>query len=184
MGRALQRSGRTCNAALDPAPFIRQEKGVHWLFVYGSLKREMMHHDQLEGACFEGLALVRGHTLVWYENSYPALCESEEEDWVEGELYRVDDALLAQVDAFEECPELYQRALVACEIVTPERMGSGAAEELPEQLEVHAADLAAAHSRSALAYLITRERARRYERLGSCWRGRQVEAADSPRTLP
>lgn len=170
MRRPLQRSARTCNAALDLALFIRQETRVHRLFVYGSLKREMMHHDELGGALFEGLALVRGHTLVWYEGAYPALTRSSPEDWVEGELYRLSDAQLSQVDAFEQCPELYQRGWVQCEQRQDELMPRDSLLQLSEKQSF---GLGSQGCRSALAYLITSERAESYPRLGSRWNGRR-----------
>lgn len=80
------------------------------VFVYGSLKRGHRHHDQLAGAdLVRADASVPGHRLV-LQGEYPAMCVGE--GVVFGELYRVDDAVLARLDRFEGCPDLYRRVPV------------------------------------------------------------------------
>lgn len=79
------------------------------VFVYGSLKRGFRHHDQMAGARFLGEArTARRYTLV-VAGDYPALVDGGATA-VAGELFAVDDPLLAALDAFEEVPELYVRA--------------------------------------------------------------------------
>lgn len=83
------------------------------VFVYGSLKRGLLHHDQISRAVFVGEAALVGHAMVLYEESYPALfADPGAEKVVLGELYSVDHDLLASLDRFEEVPVLYQRVLV------------------------------------------------------------------------
>lgn len=78
------------------------------LFVYGSLKRGFAHHALLVAAEREGPAeTAPGYRLV-LQGSYPALVPSRAGS-VRGEVYRVSDELLARLDVFEGCPELYQR---------------------------------------------------------------------------
>jgi gamma-glutamylcyclotransferase (GGCT)/AIG2-like uncharacterized protein YtfP len=82
------------------------------LFVYGSLKRGFPHHDALRGTPFEGPACtVEGFCLV-IQGEYPALVRGGT-GCVQGELYRVTDELLVELDRFEGCPDLYYRETVA-----------------------------------------------------------------------
>lgn len=105
------------------------------LFVYGSLKRGFRHHEELAGVDFLGeVTTASGYRLVRY-GDYPALVRSlpAEDDAgavggepvrpsrgasnvgpgvVQGELYGVPEARLPTLDAFEECPSLYQRELI------------------------------------------------------------------------
>ena len=80
------------------------------LFVYGSLKRGFRHHGLLRRAVPLGGAAVPGCRLLLLQ-AYPALVRYDA-GWVRGELYRIDRPLLAELDAFEDCPHLYRRELV------------------------------------------------------------------------
>ncbi len=83
------------------------------VFVYGSLQRGLLHHEQLSGAEFVGEALLSGHALVLYEDAYPALFrDPASTDPVRGELFSVTTEKLAGLDRFEDVPELYQRVRV------------------------------------------------------------------------
>ena len=79
------------------------------LFVYGSLKRGGRHHAELRGARFLGEArTVPGYTVEQL-GEYPALVATGgSEGTVRGELFEVDDALLALLDEFEG--DQYERA--------------------------------------------------------------------------
>jgi gamma-glutamylcyclotransferase (GGCT)/AIG2-like uncharacterized protein YtfP len=80
----------------------------HELFVYGTLMQGEYHHETLAGAEFLGLV----ETLPLYDlvqiDYYPALLPGGSAK-VRGELYRVDDAMLARLDALEEVPSYYVR---------------------------------------------------------------------------
>lgn len=113
-----------------------------YLFVYGSLMTGLAHHGQMLGSRYCGPAVLEEHHLVHYEGAYPALVVGLPEDrtrsssgyrHVVGELFVVRREHLARLDAFEDCPQLYQR------------------------LEVRLSDGLAAE-----AYCISRERARNY----------------------
>jgi gamma-glutamylcyclotransferase (GGCT)/AIG2-like uncharacterized protein YtfP len=96
---------------MDPAG-VHRVVTTHRLFVYGSLKRGFRHHDLLGGAPFEGDARTApGFSLV-LQGEYPALVRSGTE-CVHGELFRVTDELLAELDRFEGCPDLYRRELIS-----------------------------------------------------------------------
>lgn len=82
------------------------------LFVYGTLMRGEHHHEELAGAEFLGEAT----TLAAYElvlvDYFPALLK-DGATAVRGELYRVDGATLARLDALEEVPHYYVREAIA-----------------------------------------------------------------------
>ena len=83
------------------------------LFVYGSLKRGGLHHDELGGAQFLGEARTApGYALVPItvgggagappiQDNYVALVERHDAGSVLGELFEVDEALLPRLDEFE-----------------------------------------------------------------------------------
>jgi len=81
------------------------------LFVYGSLRKGERHHDRMRGAEFEGPARTTTGFRLIRHGDYPALVAGGEGS-VEGEVYRVDAALLDELDEFEGCPELYRRERV------------------------------------------------------------------------
>lgn len=79
------------------------------LFVYGSLKRGMANHQELQGASALGNARLQGLALYDLGPFPMAIACSEPGCAIEGELYRVSAALLEQLDRFEGAPRLYQR---------------------------------------------------------------------------
>ena len=71
------------------------------LFVYGSLKRGGRHHAELAGAPFLGEArTLPGYALAPL-GDYLALTEAPGSGCVTGELFAVEEALLAELDIFE-----------------------------------------------------------------------------------
>jgi gamma-glutamylcyclotransferase (GGCT)/AIG2-like uncharacterized protein YtfP len=96
---------------------------VH-LFVYGTLRRSAAHpmHGLLrESASLLGDARVRG--VLYRVGAYPGLVLDAAAGWVQGELYRLNDAgVLERLDAYEGAgpldpePREYRRirALVQC----------------------------------------------------------------------
>jgi gamma-glutamylaminecyclotransferase len=73
------------------------ERGL--LFVYGSLMRERVHHAELRGARFVGVARTVPAYAVVSVAGYPALVPGKDE--VPGELFDVDARLLQRLDVFE-----------------------------------------------------------------------------------
>lgn len=82
------------------------------VFVYGTLRKGGSNHFRMEGSAFLGAGRISGrmYRIDWY----PALvCGGE--GFVKGELYLVNDKLLAALDAFEgitpdsEKPREYRR---------------------------------------------------------------------------
>ena len=85
---------------------------MHRLFIYGSLLSSESNHRALRDArCLGEARTLPEHTL--YDlGPYPALVRGGSTA-VTGELYEVDDTLLAELDAFEAVPRLFERATIA-----------------------------------------------------------------------
>jgi len=85
------------------------------LFIYGTLKRGGANHARLAGQQYLGEArTVAGFTLYSLVD-YPGLvAEPSDQAGVTGELWRVNNACLERLDAFEGLTEgLYVRAAIA-----------------------------------------------------------------------
>jgi gamma-glutamylaminecyclotransferase len=85
--------------------------GRNLLFVYGTLKLGGSNHPRLADQLLVGPArTVPGFTL-YSLGEYPGLVSASDDDFgVNGELWAVDDASLARLDAFEGVDEgLYAR---------------------------------------------------------------------------
>ncbi|MFN7951126.1 MAG: gamma-glutamylcyclotransferase family protein [bacterium] len=78
------------------------------LFVYGSLKRGERHHAELAGARFVRVARTAPRYALVLAGEYPGLV-AEGASRVCGEVFEVDVASLAGLDAFEEVPDSYLR---------------------------------------------------------------------------
>lgn len=78
------------------------------LFVYGTLRHAQSAHDLLRGAKLVARARTGPHYTLVDMGGYPAMVETGT-TCVVGEIYEVDDAVLAALDAYEDVPELYQR---------------------------------------------------------------------------
>lgn len=91
---------------------------VH-LFVYGSLKRDGRHHDELEGATFLGLAETAPGYRLEPLGEYLALVEDADSSaTVPGELFEVPLSKLPDLDAFEG--DAYLRANVEIRLASGE----------------------------------------------------------------
>jgi gamma-glutamylcyclotransferase (GGCT)/AIG2-like uncharacterized protein YtfP len=78
------------------------------LFVYGSLMRGQSNHDQLAAGRYLGeAATAPGYALVDL-GPYPAMLRTGT-GRVHGELYEIDDVLLARLDEFEDVHGPYRR---------------------------------------------------------------------------
>ncbi|MGB6221598.1 gamma-glutamylcyclotransferase family protein [Haloferula sp.] len=82
--------------------------GGHLVFVYGTLRRGASNAFRMEGAEWMYPGFVRG--LLYRVDWYPAIVLSDEGGMVAGELWRVDDEKLRDLDAFEG--EEYRRTRV------------------------------------------------------------------------
>ncbi len=85
---------------------------MHRVFVYGSLKLGHDNHGWLRGASFEGRARLAG---AWLHSrgAYPmAVLDPAAKACLHGEVYRVDDAGLAALDALEGYPHASDRRIL------------------------------------------------------------------------
>ena len=83
----------------------------HRVFVYGTLMKGEHHHEVLKEASFVGLGETEASFDLVQIDYYPALL-SQGSTRVIGEVYEVDDAMLAKLDELEEVPDYYVRELV------------------------------------------------------------------------
>jgi gamma-glutamylcyclotransferase (GGCT)/AIG2-like uncharacterized protein YtfP len=78
------------------------------LFVYGTLRRGQVGHALLRGAKLLGEAKTEAEFTLLDMGEWPAVVEGGRTA-VAGELYEVDEALLSELDRYEDVPELYLR---------------------------------------------------------------------------
>ena len=85
------------------------------LFVYGSLMREMPNHEVLgDGARFLSPAFTKPGYALMDLGPYPGAVQGGD-GALEGEVFAVSRAKLAQLDAFEGVPNFYRRVRVELE---------------------------------------------------------------------
>lgn len=82
---------------------------LHRLFVYGSFQRGAPAHRLLHPARFLGTARTEASFQMVDLGAYPAMIAGGRQV-IEGELYKVDGALLERLDRYEEHPFLYTRS--------------------------------------------------------------------------
>ena len=76
------------------------------LFLYGTLKRGHRNHHFMAGQQFLGPARTLPRYRLYNVGPHPALVEDSANGIVVvGELWQVDDAALARLDAFEGAPQ-------------------------------------------------------------------------------
>jgi gamma-glutamylcyclotransferase (GGCT)/AIG2-like uncharacterized protein YtfP len=92
--------------ATTPAP------AVHRVFVYGTLRAGEGNHRLLAGAGFVGLARTEPAFRMFDLGAYPAVAPGGSTE-IEGEVYEVDDAMLARLDRLEGHPTFYTRTPIA-----------------------------------------------------------------------
>ncbi|KAJ3588815.1 hypothetical protein NHX12_009669 [Muraenolepis orangiensis] len=132
------------------------------VFVYGTLKKgQPNHHRMLDPANGKARFLATARTVQAYplvivgEYNVPFLMNIPGEGCrIRGEIYGVDDRMLAFLDAFECVPTMYQRTVVRLE--AEEWAGGGSASPQEEAGGVPAAEGggggAEAHMYSTVTY--------------------------------
>jgi gamma-glutamylaminecyclotransferase len=81
------------------------------LFVYGTLMRGEPNSQVMSGSSFVGTAATVATYRLVALSEYPGLLAGGQTS-VKGELYLVDQQLLAALDGVEGCPALFQRGEV------------------------------------------------------------------------
>jgi len=79
------------------------------VFVYGSLKRGMNHHEQIRKAVWIGEASITALALYDLGPFPMAVDDISAISPLQGELYWVNAVILQQLDRFEGVPRLYER---------------------------------------------------------------------------
>lgn len=82
-----------------------------FVFVYGTLKQSKPNHGWIANEQFMGVGFSCQVTMYKPNSSfpYPFCLLSDDSDGVYGEVYKVDDEGLKQLDILEGYPELYTR---------------------------------------------------------------------------
>lgn len=79
------------------------------VFVYGSLKRGMANHGQLDGARWLGEAQLQGLALYDLGPFPMAVISNDDAAVLQGEIHAVTAPHLQALDRFEGVPRLYER---------------------------------------------------------------------------
>ena len=82
---------------------------MHYVFVYGSLKRKFCNHGVMQGAKFIGNATTKPKYQLLDLGRFPGLIECDNGLSVVGEVFSVSDDKLKQLDRFEGKGYLYDR---------------------------------------------------------------------------
>jgi gamma-glutamylaminecyclotransferase len=83
----------------------------HLVFVYGTLLRGEVNNRLLDGAELLGSHRTEACYTLYDLGAYPGLSRGGRTA-VSGEVYRVDEAVLRQLDRLEDYPRLYDRVLI------------------------------------------------------------------------
>lgn len=91
--------------------YMEFEGADHLVFVYGTLMKGEYNHHVLEGARFLRPANTQPEHDLFNLGRYPAMVANGSTS-VKGELYAVDDEILARLDRLEGHPEYYKRTAI------------------------------------------------------------------------
>jgi gamma-glutamylcyclotransferase (GGCT)/AIG2-like uncharacterized protein YtfP len=116
---ALARASKVGRARLDrlggrPAPSSAPGPKLTRVFVYGTLRAGERNHRLLEGAAFVGEARTAPCFRMVDLGSFPGIV-ADGSTPIEGEVYDVDDTMLARLDRLEGHPDFYTRTRIALE---------------------------------------------------------------------
>ncbi|HML59991.1 gamma-glutamylcyclotransferase family protein [Solidesulfovibrio sp.] len=85
---------------------------AYWdIFAYGTLRQGFHNHHYMADCFFLGRAETALAYAMYVAGGIPYLALDEPLHRVTGEVYRVDAARLRAIDALEEHPRVYRRAL-------------------------------------------------------------------------
>ncbi len=74
----------------------------HDIFIYGTLLRGGSAHHLMQGAPYLASGKIKGKII--HVDQYPGLIQGDF-GWVKGEIFRVNDTLLQELDRYEGCFE-------------------------------------------------------------------------------
>ena len=81
------------------------------LFVYGTLKKEFRNAAYLENAQLLGKFITDPVYSMYDFGNYPAVSEMGKTA-IAGEVYEIDQEILASIDRLEWYPDFYQRKMI------------------------------------------------------------------------
>ena len=84
----------------------------HPIFVYGTLKKGEGNHFLLNGSDYICATQTSGKFTLLDLGSYPAVIISPKNYFISGEIYEIDDYVLAQLDQLEDYPNYYIRRMI------------------------------------------------------------------------
>jgi gamma-glutamylcyclotransferase (GGCT)/AIG2-like uncharacterized protein YtfP len=89
-------------------------------FFYGTLKRGQRSNGLLAGQEFLGEARTAPHYRLYDSGAFPCLVEDHAQGVaVRGELWRIDDSLVAKLDEWEDVPHAFLRGEIDVPGVSP-----------------------------------------------------------------
>ena len=87
---------------------MHDQQNENLVFVYGTLRQGGRYHHLLEQATFLGAAKTSPRYVLVDVGSYPAMLKNGTQA-IHGEVYRVHEHTLKELDILEGVPELYTR---------------------------------------------------------------------------
>lgn len=84
----------------------------HPIFVYGTLKKGEENHFLLSSSDFVCETQTSGKFTLLDLGNYPAVIISPKNYFINGEIYEVDDQILALLDQLEDYPNYYIRRMI------------------------------------------------------------------------
>ena len=87
-------------------------KSINYLFVYGTLKKDQLNNDLLNGIFISNVQTTENFKMYSSGGSidYPCLVKDNSGCKIQGELYLVGD--LKELDEYEDVPHLFKREYV------------------------------------------------------------------------
>ena len=87
-------------------------KSINYLFVYGTLKKDQLNNDLLNGIFISNVQTTENFKMYSSDGSidYPCLVKDPSGCKIQGELYLVGD--LKELDEYEDVPHLFKREYV------------------------------------------------------------------------
>jgi gamma-glutamylaminecyclotransferase len=106
-----------------PSPEPKKVEGdENFIFVYGTLKYGHGNARFLSTSTFIGGGTIKGFVML-HLGGCPGIVPHADPKWtIEGEVYRVTDSVLSNIDKLEGHPNFYERTLVDVEGVFSEKV--------------------------------------------------------------
>ena len=85
---------------------------THLVFTYGTLKKGFHNHHYLQQSTFIGSGKTQNKYALYINGGLPFVVRDQSVSLIYGEVYRVDDSVLAVLDQLEGHPDWYCREKV------------------------------------------------------------------------